>query len=55
MSAEYKDVKNWLPERHRQKKGEKKTYYCKICILELSSEDTMINHLNGVSSGKPEI
>jgi len=52
MSAEYKDVKNWLPERHRQKKGEKKTYYCKICILELSSEDTMINHLNGVKHVK---
>lgn len=32
--------------------GDKKTYYCQICWLELSSEDTMINHLNGVSSGE---
>ena len=40
--------------RHQQKKGEKRTFYCNICLVELSSEDTMIKHLNGVSLGETQ-
>ncbi len=28
-------------------KGDKKTYYCDLCLVELNSEDTMISHKNG--------
>ena len=30
-----------------QRKGEKKTFYCSICKIELNSEDTMTSHVNG--------
>ena len=32
----------------KQKKGEKKTFYCQICLIELSSLDTMRSHVAGV-------
>ena len=36
----------------KQKKGDKKTFYCNICLKELNSLDTMNSHVNGVSFGK---
>jgi hypothetical protein len=30
------------------RKGEKKTFYCEICLVELNSEDTLNSHINGV-------
>ena len=33
----------------RQKKGEKKTFFCQICLIELNSLDTMKSHVAGVS------
>ena len=30
---------------NKQKKGEKKTFYCKICLIELNSQDTMTSHM----------
>ena len=38
--------------RDQSKKGEKKTYYCNICLIELNSEDTMISHRRGVKHMK---
>jgi len=35
-----------LPEK--QKKGDKKTFYCEICLIELNSLDTMKSHVSGV-------
>ena len=32
----------------KQKKGEKKTFYCQICLIELNSLDTMRSHVKGV-------
>ena len=32
----------------KQKKGDKKTFYCNICLIELNSLDTMNSHVNGV-------
>ena len=32
----------------KQKKGEKKTFYCNICLIELNSLDTMKSHIEGV-------
>ena len=37
-----------LPEK--QKKGDKKTFYCEICLIELNSLDTMKSHVSGVSN-----
>ena len=33
----------------RQRKGEKKTFFCEICLIELNSLDTMKSHVAGVS------
>ena len=35
----------------KQKKGEKKTFYCQICLIELNSLDTMRSHVKGVNKG----
>ena len=40
-----------LPEK--QKKGDKKTFYCEICLIELNSLDTMKSHVSGVSNLLP--
>ena len=29
------------------KKGDKKSYYCQTCLIDLNSEDTMKSHLTG--------
>ena len=31
-----------------ERKGEKKTYYCNACSLELNSQDTANSHFNGL-------
>lgn len=36
------------------RKGEKKTFYCELCLVELNSEDTMISHRNGMKHLKKE-
>ena len=33
------------PLAGKQKKGDKKTFYCKICLIELNSLDTMTSHV----------
>ena len=38
-----------------KKKGDKKTWECKTCLLVLSSEDTMIQHLTGKKHMKKQI
>ena len=32
----------------KQKKGEKKTFFCQICLIQLNSLDTMRSHIRGV-------
>jgi len=39
----------------KQKKGEKKTFYCQICLIELNSLDTMRSHVKGVKHMKKEL
>eukprot|EP00092_Neocalanus_flemingeri_P015622 GFUD01016910.1.p1 GENE.GFUD01016910.1~~GFUD01016910.1.p1 ORF type:complete len:552 (+),score=129.19 GFUD01016910.1:89-1744(+) len=39
----------------KQKKGEKKTFYCQICLIELNSLDTMKSHVKGVKHMKKEL
>ena len=39
----------------KQKKGEKKTFYCQICLIELKSLDTMRSHVKGVKHMKKEL
>jgi len=39
----------------KQKKGDKKTFYCQICLIELNSLDTMKSHINGVKHMKKEL
>ena len=36
------------------RKGEKKTFYCELCLVELNSEDTMNSHRNGMKHLKKE-
>ena len=36
------------------RKGEKKTFYCELCLVELNSEDTMVSHKNGMKHLKKE-
>ena len=38
-----------------KKKGSKMTWKCHTCLIELSSEDTMIQHLTGVKHMKKQI
>merc|ERR1712142_1032349 len=35
-------------EVEKQRKGDKKTFYCDMCLVELSSLDTMKSHVSGV-------
>ena len=35
----------------RQRKGDKKSFYCEICLVELNSLETMKSHVAGVSIG----
>jgi len=42
-----------LPEK--QKKGDKKTFYCEICLIELNSLDTMKSHVSGVKHMKKKL
>jgi len=39
----------------KQKKGEKKTFYCQICLIELNSLDTMRSHVKGVKHMKKDL
>merc|ERR1719427_893801 len=39
----------------KQRKGEKKTFYCEMCMVELSSLDTMKSHVSGVKHMKKEL
>jgi len=41
--------------RERGKRGEKKTYYCEICMIELNSFDTMNSHIKGVKHMKKKL
>ena len=34
--------------QEKQRKGDKKTFYCQICLIELNSLDTMRSHVKGV-------
>ena len=43
------------PVAPKQKKGDKKTFYCKICLIELNSLDTMTSHVKGVKHMKKEL
>ena len=38
-----------IDQRYRQRKGEKRTFYCTTCLVELSSVDMMKSHATGVS------
>lgn len=40
--------------REKGKKGEKKTFYCDLCYIELNSEDTMLSHMQGMKHLKKE-
>ena len=42
-----------MPEK--QKKGDKKTFYCQICLIELNSLDTMKSHVSGVKHMKKKL
>ena len=46
---------NFIVDRGKQKKGDKKTYYCEICMIELNSEDTMNSHVKGVKHMKKQL
>ena len=35
-------------------KGEKKSFYCELCLVVLNSEDTMIRHKDGMEHLKKE-
>jgi len=39
----------------KQRKGEKKTFYCEMCLVELSSLDTMKSHVSGVKHMKKQM
>ena len=39
----------------RQRKGDKKTFYCEICLIELNSLDTMKSHVAGVKHMKKKL
>merc|ERR1719430_3036479 len=39
----------------KQRKGDKKTFYCQICLIELNSLDTMRSHVKGVKHMKKEL
>jgi len=39
----------------KQKKGDKKTFYCQTCLIELNSLDTMRSHVKGVKHMKKEL
>jgi len=39
----------------KQRKGDKKTFYCEMCLVELSSLDTMKSHVSGAKHMKKEM
>jgi len=39
----------------KQRKGDKKTFYCEMCLVELSSLDTMKSHVSGVKHMKKQM
>jgi hypothetical protein len=39
----------------KQRKGEKRTFYCEMCLVELSSLDTMKSHVSGVKHMKKQM
>eukprot|EP00092_Neocalanus_flemingeri_P036166 GFUD01039377.1.p1 GENE.GFUD01039377.1~~GFUD01039377.1.p1 ORF type:complete len:411 (-),score=128.55 GFUD01039377.1:42-1274(-) len=39
----------------KQRKGEKRTFYCEMCLVELSSLDTMKSHVSGVKHMKKQL
>lgn len=39
----------------KQKKGDKKTFYCELCFIELNSLDTMASHVKGVKHMKKDL
>ena len=39
----------------KQRKGEKNTFYCEMCLVELSSLDTMKSHVSGVKHMKKQM
>jgi len=41
--------------REKIKKGEKKTFYCEVCLIEFNSEDTMNCHIKGVRHMKKKM
>ena len=43
------------PVPEKQKKGDKKTFYCQICLIELNSLDTMKSHVSGVKHMKKKL
>ena len=43
------------PVSEKQKKGDKKTFYCQICLIELNSLDTMKSHVSGVKHMKKKL
>ena len=43
-----------LAESSAIRKGEKKTFYCELCLVELNSEDTMNSHRSGMKHLKKE-
>jgi len=42
-------------EVQKQRKGDKRTYYCEMCLVELSSLDTMKSHVSGVKHMKKQM
>ena len=43
-----------IGESSNTRKGEKKTFYCELCFVELNSEDTMVSHKKGMKHLKKE-
>ena len=41
--------------QEKAKKGEKRTYYCDICLITLNSEDTMQSPVKGVKHMKKQL
>ena len=39
----------------KQRKGDKKTYWCEVCFIELNSLDTMKSHVSGVKHMKKKL
>merc|ERR1719431_2343133 len=44
-----------LGPEEKPRKGEKRTYYCDLCLVELNSYDTMNSHVRGAKHMKKEM